>query len=446
MTATAPRRAAGAQALDSYLRMLAGPAPGARLLEIRFALRHRDMGRLFIAAHSAPGASRLIRRLASRTDVYVGVCLRSRRAGGRDAIDRSHLAFVEIDAPDALDRLRDFPHPPSMIVSSGTPGTLTRTSRCPRRSRCSELERANRRLAHALGGDLASVDAARILRPPSSWNHKHSPPAPVELIELDRAVNTTSTSSSTDSKTRLGHATGDPATRARRTGRTEIDRLLLAIPAAEYVRAIAGVSPNRAGKVHCPFHEDRTASLQLYEDGTWYCFGPAGPVAQSSISRLAPGTPTPGDVSSSNSGTASGQSYGHERPSSMRRTLGSHWPRSRANSASTRRRSGSGYHAVSSTPQGPAGASCSSDGPSWTGCSPSPGPGVAVNSALSSPPSYGLRSSPKPDRKASASTSIHRSGRAVPSGGEILNDLLSRQKAVVYGDGGPATGGHPYGA
>ena len=78
---------------------------------------------------------------------------------------------------------------------------------------------------------------------------------------------------STDSKTRLGHQSGDPA-RGPRTGRTEIDRLLLAIPAAEYVRAIAGVSPNRAGKVHCPFHDDRTPSLQLYEDGTWYCFGP----------------------------------------------------------------------------------------------------------------------------------------------------------------------------
>src|SRR5207248_9169211 len=101
------------QALDSYLRMLAGLAPEARLLEIRFALRYRDMGRLFIAAHSAPGASRLIRRLAARTDVYIGVCLRSRRAGGRDAIDRSHLAFVEIDAPDALDRLRTFRHPPT---------------------------------------------------------------------------------------------------------------------------------------------------------------------------------------------------------------------------------------------------------------------------------------------------------------------------------------------
>src|SRR5947209_20274566 len=101
-----------AQALDSYLRMLAGPAPGARLLEIRFALRHRDMGRLFVAAHSAPGASRLIQRLGSRTDVYVGVCLRNRRAGGRNAIDRSHVAFVDIDTPDALDRLTNFTHPP----------------------------------------------------------------------------------------------------------------------------------------------------------------------------------------------------------------------------------------------------------------------------------------------------------------------------------------------
>lgn len=113
---------ADAQALEQYLRMLAGPAPGARLLEIRFVLRHRDMGRLFIAAHSAPGACRLIRRLAERTDVYVGACLRSRRAGGRDAIDRAHLAYVEIDEPDAIERLQGFHAAPTMIVSSGSPG------------------------------------------------------------------------------------------------------------------------------------------------------------------------------------------------------------------------------------------------------------------------------------------------------------------------------------
>jgi len=273
MTTTTQRTAAtDAQALDSYLRMLAGPAPGARLLEIRFALRYRDMGRLFIAAHSAPGASRLIRRLAARTDVYVGVCLRTRRAGGRDAIDRSHVAFVEIDTPAALDRLRAFPYPPTMIVSSGSAGhahayyTLSAPVAVP------ELERANRRLAHALGGDLASADAARILRPPSSWNHKHSPPAPVELIGLDPARRY--------DVDQLVDGLDDPPGRTaiivrapRRTGRTELDALLLAIPAADYVQALTGNSPDRAGKIHCPFHDDRTASLQLYEDGTWYCYG-----------------------------------------------------------------------------------------------------------------------------------------------------------------------------
>ena len=273
MTATAsPHGSAGVEALDRYLRMLAGPAPGARLLEIRFALRHRDMGRLFIAAHSARGTARLIRQLAVRTDVYVGVCLRNRRAGGRDAIDGSHLAFVEIDAPDALDRLRAFRHPATAIISSGSPGHAHAYFALSAPVTVPELEHANRRLAHALGGDLASIDCARILRPPSSRNHKHSPPAPVELIELDPTRRY-------DLERLVGGLDGPPrppsagSTARRRSGRTELDRRLLAIPAAEYVRALTGVSPGRTGKIHCPFHEDRTASLQLYDDGTWYCFG-----------------------------------------------------------------------------------------------------------------------------------------------------------------------------
>ena len=163
--------------------------------------------------------------------------------------------------------------PRRMIISSGSAGhahayfTLSAPVTVP------ELERANRRLAHALGGDLASVDAARILRPPSSWNHKHSPPAP---RRADRtrpgATVRPRPSSSTDSTTRPA---GHPSARRhrRRTGRTEIDRLLLAIPAAEYVHALTGISPDRTGKIHCPFHDDRTPSLQLYEDGTWYCYG-----------------------------------------------------------------------------------------------------------------------------------------------------------------------------
>ena len=33
-----------------------------------------------------------------------------------------------------------------------------------------------------------------------------------------------------------------------------------------------GMQPNRAGFIHCPFHEERTASMKIYPD-SYYCFG-----------------------------------------------------------------------------------------------------------------------------------------------------------------------------
>lgn len=55
--------------------------------------------------------------------------------------------------------------------------------------------------------------------------------------------------------------------------RTALELQLLAIPAAEYVRVLTGREPNLAGKVLCPFHEETDPSLQLYPDGTFYCYG-----------------------------------------------------------------------------------------------------------------------------------------------------------------------------
>ena len=187
MTTTAPPKpVTSSQALDSYLRILAGPEPGARLLEIRFALRHRDMGRLFVAAHSAPGASRLIRRLAARTDVYVGVCLRDRRSGGRDAIDRSHLAFVEIDTPDALDRLRAFQHPTHHDRALRHPRTRARvlhpvragrsararTSEPPPRARPRRRPRLRRRRTHT---QTTSDPEPQALAPHTAFSSSNSP-------------------------------------------------------------------------------------------------------------------------------------------------------------------------------------------------------------------------------------------------------------------------------
>src|SRR4051794_11314003 len=45
------------------------------------------------------------------------------------------------------------------------------------------IERANGRLAYALGGDLRAGDAARILRPPETVNFKHD--RPVRLVHYE---------------------------------------------------------------------------------------------------------------------------------------------------------------------------------------------------------------------------------------------------------------------
>jgi RepB DNA-primase from phage plasmid/CHC2 zinc finger len=255
--------------LDRYLRILAGANPAGRLIEIRSATPDGGMRQTFTPATRPDVAARTISRLAASTDVYIGVLLRHRRAGGRHACERSHLAFVEIDRPDALEQLRRYHCPPTAVVLSGSPGHAHAYWQLQQPVDLDELEQANRRLAIRLGGDLASVDAARILRPPTSMNWKRTPPTPVELLVLEPGRYYQLAG--------LTAGLADPSphprstTSARRGASSRLDQLLLAIPAATYVAALTGRQPNRAGKLCCPFHDDARPSLQLYDHG-WYCF------------------------------------------------------------------------------------------------------------------------------------------------------------------------------
>lgn len=264
-----------ASGLLLYLQMLAGSSWSGRFFEVRWAAAGGGMRRRFVPVRRVGEAARLILRLASQTDVYVGVALRDGRThGGKRAISGSHLLYIECDDPDAGERVGDFACSPSMIVASGSPGHLHVYWCLRERASSMQVESANRRLALALQGDPACVDIARLLRPPSSMNRKHTPPSRVRLLEHN-----------TGARYALGELTRslpvDPhpgqsfgARPGRRgVGRTALDRALLAIPAAEYVRVLANVTPDRAGKVLCPFHEDTSPSLQLYPDGTFYCYG-----------------------------------------------------------------------------------------------------------------------------------------------------------------------------
>jgi len=117
--------------------------------------------------------------------------------------------------------------------------------------------------------------SAMISRATAAWSWfviKHSPPTAVQLIDLDPTRRYDLTSLVDGLAEPPGMSSRDPAERSR-SGRTDVDRALLAIPATTYALELTGRVPDRAGKIPCPFHEDRTPSLQLYDDGTWFCYG-----------------------------------------------------------------------------------------------------------------------------------------------------------------------------
>jgi hypothetical protein len=134
-----------------------------------------------------------------------------------------------------------------------------------------EVERANRRLAYALGADPVSADAARILRVPGTRSHKHHPPTPVEAIRFDADRRL--------SAAEVIAALPDPPAPPRRDPIVPAEQCaddpLLAIAPDVYVERLLGVEIPRHRKVRCPFHTDRQASLHVYETAQrgWYCFG-----------------------------------------------------------------------------------------------------------------------------------------------------------------------------
>lgn len=258
-------------ALAVYLEVLFARARPSTLVEVRWR-RPTGMGRCFLAAGDRERVARAVCGRATSTDVYVGVLARWRRAGGRAAVvGDGRTLWVDLDTDSGMRALEGVQPAPNLIVASGGRGHLHAYWVLARAVPPAMIERANRRLAWALGGDLNSADAARILRPPQTVNHGRGG-APVALM-LARP----------GEPCRLGRLVGalpDPpgATGGRGSGtrpRRVRGDALLGLEPERYVSVLTGQRVGPSRKVRCPLHDDRTASLHVYREPErgWFCFG-----------------------------------------------------------------------------------------------------------------------------------------------------------------------------
>ncbi len=265
---------APAAALDAgllaYLAALPGSAPAGELLELRYRRPGGGMGQRFFDVARADAAAAAVTALGRHCDVYVGAAPRRKRKGTRDAVAAGWALWADCDGTAAASALASFEPAPAIVVRSGS--AENRHGYWPLTAPLSpnELERANRRLALALGADSASADAARILRPPGTLSFKHDPPRPVTLERF-----TGERFDTADLVERLPELPPPPKPVPAPAASTTGGDPLRAIAPAVYVAALTGRAPGRDRKIACPLHEDRTPSLHVYETAEegWYCFG-----------------------------------------------------------------------------------------------------------------------------------------------------------------------------
>ena len=255
--------------LARFLRALYGRAPAGLLVELRIR-RAGGMTQRFVPIAGLEVVERMVRQCAIETDVFVGVLPRRREAGTRlDLASRGDVLWVDCDGRAAVRALERFEPGPALVVRSGSESNCHAYWLLDEPISLSEIECANRRLARALGADVASADAARILRPPRSQNHKRRPPSPVRLVVCEPAPRRLEAVIDA-----LPDDPEPPSADARRLRSGEDDPLRRLDPAV-YVERLTGqvVGPGR--KVRCPLHDDEVPSLHVYADPHrgWYCFG-----------------------------------------------------------------------------------------------------------------------------------------------------------------------------
>lgn len=172
------------RALRLQLAAITGNEPSSSYLELRFKTT-QGMGQEWIPVFESDRAVRAIVNRSDVTDVYVGAAPRIARKGIADAVKRVWALWADCDSVESVESLWNFRPLPSIVIRSGTDNHLHAWWQLSGAVTPEQAVRANRRLALTLGADRAATDAARIMRPAGSLNHKTSPPRPVECVRLE---------------------------------------------------------------------------------------------------------------------------------------------------------------------------------------------------------------------------------------------------------------------
>lgn len=134
------------------------------------------------------------------------------------------------------------------------------------------VERANRRLVHALSGDRQSTDRSRLLRVAGTTNYKTGRRARIAHVDFHLAPY--------KAKDIVGELPDPPDRRCGGRVAAQPQRVVedshRAIAPPEYFRAIAGIAVPAHGFVSCPMpgHENRHPSCKVWPSAPqgWHCF------------------------------------------------------------------------------------------------------------------------------------------------------------------------------
>lgn len=254
-----------------FLVALYRSAPAGSLVEVRYSVAS-GMRQRFGRVEEIEGVVDEVAGRARSTDVFVGVVPRRRRGGRRDdLVARASVVWVDCDSDESVAALAGFRPRPAIEVASGSAHNRHAYWVLRDVVALGVVEQLNRRLALELGADARCSDAARILRPAGSANWKSGRPVEVRLIAVDEQRSV----SVAELDRRLPALPAEPVEPQRWSPRVAGEDRLLAVSPRVYVERLTGARVGRSGKMRCPFHEDRTPSLHVYEDPQrgWYCFG-----------------------------------------------------------------------------------------------------------------------------------------------------------------------------